>query len=513
MMKSKQIKCCMTLVLLLLAISHTLTVYAGSVNGNEQQVIGTARGRFEKDGVVYQVKQEYIDSLVSYLSQDDVDLTAEDCQAAIAEIYANVSTGVESGYLTPVGKTEAPSVSASPSNGNAWKDGAGKTATKTETDMKTETSPAEENIGDSEAPQSGKDSLAIVSRASKAVKPLAIIGLESFSKIGSGEQVDMGRDTAAFMEKVKLPAGEIICLLAALALILAVTAGFSSYKKLFKKHHGNTAARNGVRIILTSVIAVLALLVQVLLTLWMGAFHKTPVLNNIAKTDYYQTVYDTLKRDTSLSFGVLGIPNEVMNHSLTYERIVLTAKQQAENDLVQGDYKANTSLLTNQLREDIEASLTEQSVQLTPEAQSGLRALIQRLDNKYVSLLQWPFGPWWLQLSRQFYRILIFALPCAVLLSVCSHIHLAALYHFKHRAVRLCGVGQLAASVIMLTACAAIKLSGWEPASWVKPGYMRAFFDSYLEGILWIGIMIGGIGILLAIGYFLLAKTMKEGSK
>jgi len=258
---------------------------------------------------------------------------------------------------------------------------------------------------------------------------------------------------------------------------------------------------------------VLALFIQVLLTLWMGAFHKTPVLNNIAKTDYYQTVYEALKRDTALSFGVLGIPHEVMDHSLTYERIALTAKQQAENDLVQGDYKANTSLLTNQLREDVEACLTEQSVRLTPEAQSGLYALVQRLDNKYVSLLKWPFSPWWLQLCRQFYQVLAVALPCSVLLSICAHIHLAALYHFKHRAVRLCGIGQLAASVIMLLSCAAVKVSGWEPAAWVEPEYMSAFFKNYLDGMLWIGMMVGGIGILLAIGCFLLARTMKEGSR
>jgi len=235
-MKSKQFICCMVPALILLAGSHTLAAYAGSINGNEQQVIGVAQGRFEKDGTVYQVKQEYIDSLVSYLSQDDVDLTAEDCQAAIAEIYANVSTGVESGYLSPVGKTESPT---SPSNSSAPDTEAGKT--KPVTGGKVEaaqeaqvTQNAAPGAADRSSPsQAEQDNLATLSSAEKLPKPQAIIGLESFSKIGSGGQVDMGRDTAALMKKVKIPVKEGLCLLTVLTLLLAVTAGISSYKKAF----------------------------------------------------------------------------------------------------------------------------------------------------------------------------------------------------------------------------------------------------------------------------------------
>ena len=81
-----------------------ITAYAGSINGNEQSIVSVIHGQFEQDGVVYKVRQEYINSAVSYLQQDDVDLTAEQAQAVISEIYSNVQTGVESGYLEPIGQ-------------------------------------------------------------------------------------------------------------------------------------------------------------------------------------------------------------------------------------------------------------------------------------------------------------------------------------------------------------------------------------------------------------------------
>ena len=91
-------------LVLLMTIGASQTAYAGSINGTEQSVLSAANGRFERDGVIYAVKSEYISSLRNYLSQDDVDLTAEQAQSAISEIYANVKTGVESGYLVEIGK-------------------------------------------------------------------------------------------------------------------------------------------------------------------------------------------------------------------------------------------------------------------------------------------------------------------------------------------------------------------------------------------------------------------------
>lgn len=91
--------------IILLFTCNTKIVYAGSINQNESAVVSVAKGQFESNGVRYQADQAYLNELVSYLSQDDVDLSAEQKDEAIASIYANVEKGIEEGYLVPI-KTE-----------------------------------------------------------------------------------------------------------------------------------------------------------------------------------------------------------------------------------------------------------------------------------------------------------------------------------------------------------------------------------------------------------------------
>lgn len=75
-------------------------VYAGDINSNEQRVIGAASGTFEYNGNKYKADSSYVAELKSYLMNDDVDLTSEQANKAIAEINNNIQTGVSDGYLS-----------------------------------------------------------------------------------------------------------------------------------------------------------------------------------------------------------------------------------------------------------------------------------------------------------------------------------------------------------------------------------------------------------------------------
>ena len=80
----------------------TSTVYAGTLNSYEQEVISAARGAYEYEGVDYIVKQEYINELIAYLSDDGIDLTAEQRDEVMQEAFASVQRGVEEGYMIPL---------------------------------------------------------------------------------------------------------------------------------------------------------------------------------------------------------------------------------------------------------------------------------------------------------------------------------------------------------------------------------------------------------------------------
>lgn len=86
----------------LLVFTINSNIYAGNINGNEASVVGVINGTFSHDGVTYRAKQEYINRAMAYLQQDGVDLTAEQASQAVSTIYANVVTGIQSGYIYPI---------------------------------------------------------------------------------------------------------------------------------------------------------------------------------------------------------------------------------------------------------------------------------------------------------------------------------------------------------------------------------------------------------------------------
>ena len=80
-----------------------ITAHAGSINANEQSVISAASGTFTYNGKTYRAYDEYIAALRDYLSEDDVDLSAEQASSAISQMYASVQEGIDSGYIYEVG--------------------------------------------------------------------------------------------------------------------------------------------------------------------------------------------------------------------------------------------------------------------------------------------------------------------------------------------------------------------------------------------------------------------------
>ena len=88
--------------MLFLASVQPLTAFAGSINGNEQELLNVISGTETYNGQTYRMKEEYIIQARAYFLQDDVDVTDEQKQKAIDTMYANIQQGIEEGYLIPV---------------------------------------------------------------------------------------------------------------------------------------------------------------------------------------------------------------------------------------------------------------------------------------------------------------------------------------------------------------------------------------------------------------------------
>ena len=95
-------KVMMIIVSFLLFTANYIVAYAGGLNQYESEIVDAAKDKFEWDGVSYQVEQSYINELIEYLMQDNIDITAEQRDKAISIMFSNVEQGVEAGYLMPV---------------------------------------------------------------------------------------------------------------------------------------------------------------------------------------------------------------------------------------------------------------------------------------------------------------------------------------------------------------------------------------------------------------------------
>ncbi|MDW2799749.1 hypothetical protein RZO55_19425 [Clostridium boliviensis] len=491
-------------LVLIICLGISQTAYAGSVNGNEQSVLSTASGQFEKDGIIYAVKPEYINSLRSYLSQDDVDLTAEQAQAAIAEIYANVKTGIESGYLVEVGRVSESEIKSETKHQSVE---AGDPKDKI-TEKKEEVKETQPNKKEEEKPlpQESTD----IKKETVAETSPAISILELVDKAPQQNYEYLYKDTNTLMSTIQIPYRIIWgCLFVAVCLIF-VSLGIVLYKQLLTKHQ-NRKLRGSVKGVLTLALIDLTFLVCTGIGILSGAFQKNQILSNLPNTGYYSFIYDELKRDTSVSFALLNIPSEVMDHSITYEKVVIAARQQVENDLEQGNYKANTSILIEPLKRDMKVYFDEHSIKMTNQAQKGLDLLMNRLDEKYTALLNWPFGRWWIQLKAVYSSLSLAVLGLSFVLIALIHILLLLLHHYKYHGIILAGKGMAVGSGLSMLGITAGYLLMSRKWNALSPPYMNSFFLQYIDLIWKTGMIVSGVGILLGLVEIAAGRAWKEG--
>lgn len=92
----------LTALCLFLFSSYCEIAKAAGLNTYEVEVINTAKGKFELNGIRYQVDPVFIQQLTDYLNQEDVDINAAQKEEIIGMMFSNVEQGVIEGYLLPV---------------------------------------------------------------------------------------------------------------------------------------------------------------------------------------------------------------------------------------------------------------------------------------------------------------------------------------------------------------------------------------------------------------------------
>lgn len=117
-------------LLLWMQIAQT-TVYAGTINANEQRIINYYSKTFYYKGKAYVATESAKQAAYNKLTSDAVDLTSKEADSYILQLSANVKQGIEEGYLVELqsgGSSSGGGSSSQPDSGNS-NSGSGDTET------------------------------------------------------------------------------------------------------------------------------------------------------------------------------------------------------------------------------------------------------------------------------------------------------------------------------------------------------------------------------------------------
>lgn len=299
----------MFLVMCMAIISPKAIAHAGNINAHEARVISAASGTFTYEGKQYKAGSSYLNSLVSYLSGDDVDLTAEQADEAISMMYANVAQGVAEGYIYEVGTGEDATTEEATTEDD-WADA--EVEDDEEADDKKKDS--EEQTTESAKQQTEKelnvwDAMSNPTENKKKLEErpekddaTAALQLESEGIVVTTkdhEEISIAKDKPIISDSMIL----VMAILSGVILAITVICGVILFAKKcmsFKKAKGRKARpghskrrkiRRYTRGVLTITTAISVTGIALLLGLYVSLFNNDAIMQNMQSSGYFRYAY------------------------------------------------------------------------------------------------------------------------------------------------------------------------------------------------------------------------------
>lgn len=346
--------CLFTIVFMCVAaFLPKMITFAGGINGNEARVISAASGTFTYNGKTYRAGSAYINSLVSYLSEDDVDLTAEQADEAISTMYASIADGVSQGYIYEVGAedatenastetTEETSIEETEQSGDKKKDSS-KKDDKTDQDSSTEkTDGASTDVDVWETMSNPTENKSKLKQRPKKEHADAAIEMEEEAIVVTTKE---NEPISIPKNEPIIPNGYIVAIVVFLGVLFAITVVcggilFGTKCMSFRKpksrkarpgHSKRRKIRHYTRAVLTITTGISVLIAFLMLGLYISLFNQDTIMQNMQDSGYFRYAYSEYIADTADS--VLQGSTDEMKEKLkdtkiqTYEEYSFTIKQ------------------------------------------------------------------------------------------------------------------------------------------------------------------------------------------
>ncbi|MDE6432725.1 MAG: hypothetical protein K2L07_00675 [Lachnospiraceae bacterium] len=294
-------------VLMIGALSPKIVAFAGEINSNEARVISAASGTFIYDGKIYKAGTAYINSLISYLSADDVDLSAEQADEAISMMYANIAEGVNNGYLYEVGgdnntqQTEESTTEAGQKPGADGKtDIDGKEGQDKNTTEDKMPSDDEMDVWDAMSNQTeAKKELSKRPEKQSADAEVKLEGSDIVITTKDKKKVSFSRNENIVSDQMILAIDGIAIILLVITLICGIIL-FATKCMTFRKnrkrkarpgHSKRRKIRHNTRAVLTVTTAISLFWLLMMVGIYVSLFNKDAIMQNMQSSGYFRYAY------------------------------------------------------------------------------------------------------------------------------------------------------------------------------------------------------------------------------
>lgn len=323
-------------------------VFAGDINSSEAGLIAAASGTFTYDGKTYRAGSAYVNSLTSYLSSDDVDLSAEQCQKAMSQMYASVAEGIERGYLYEVTGDEKKGPQSAydePEDDDDQTDDAseGKKSSDSNSTEAVDSSTGEGavNITDSDSVDIW-DSMSNQTEAKNKLQNRpeqedanATVKLEDGDIVVTtkdNETINLSKKEQLIPDKVIYMIDIISVIILSITLI-CIAFLIPSKCMVFKKpksrrarpgHTKRRKIRRYTRNILTITTAISFIMIFAFVGIYISIFNKNTIMQNMQSSGYFRYAYSEYISELANEYKT---NNTISENIVSYEDFLFTVKQ------------------------------------------------------------------------------------------------------------------------------------------------------------------------------------------
>lgn len=454
---------------------------AGGLNADEQSVVAAASGTFEWEGQTYRAKQNYIDSLIAYLSGDDVDLGEADCQTAIQKMYENVGRGVSEGYLMRIdGRSvpEAEEAKAMLEKGNTANQSA-------ETEYEDYTAPVQ--LDGQDLVEQEEAVWNVYGRYSEMMKEKHLI----LKKPVFHQEQNYGAWWIVPYDGMKI----IIFAVCGFLLLSLLTVGAGLWKK-----HSRFQLSKRMKKFLFAASSFGWIVTMGIQTVFLAGMQKNSAVKLLGETHFYENIYLAVQADIEKIALLTDIPELSAEDESLYGKIMIQARQQTIAILNQKNSTPDCSVLLNRIEYMVREKKGEEAASIVTTC----------LERRCEKLLVWAGALWWRQETGCFYGFIKSVLLPVVMILLLTNGLLILSSSRMYQGIRTCAYSLICSVLLLLLVSASLWM-------WMRFGTLAGksavsdeFTRLYLQNLALIGMVTGGLSCCIAKGILEAAWYMKR---